>query len=102
MPGRNFGVDVVPVVGAIAGEGRDKASDLIEKGADLRAVVGILGGQRRRDDVAGVGVRGEVQLSPRPASLGAVLLRQPLASATKLQPRAVYRKRGFWARLGWG
>jgi hypothetical protein len=62
-------IDVVPVeraIGerAIGGDGGDRTVDLVEQGAGLGAVVGIAAGQRRRDDPAGVGVRGQVQFAP--------------------------------------
>ena len=74
MAGSDFGVDIVAVVGTIAGEGCHCPIDPLEQRADLGAVVGILVGQYRGDDLAGVGVRGEVEFLPRPAPLGAVLL----------------------------
>ena len=77
MPCRDLGVDVVPVERAIGGDRADRTIDPVEQGADLRAVVGVLVGQQRRGDPAGVGVRGEVQLLPRPAPLDAVLLIPP-------------------------
>jgi hypothetical protein len=83
MAGRDFNVDVVAVVGAVAGDGCHRPIHLVEQSADLRAVVGILVGQHRGDDPPGVGVRREMQHSPRPAPLGAVLLHQPLARAAQ-------------------
>ncbi len=55
---------------------------------DLGAVVDVLGRQRRRDDLAGVGVHANVRLAPRPARLGAVLLDQPLARAARAVQRS--------------
>ena len=92
MAGREFGVDIVAVVGAVAGDGRHCPLDPLEQGTDLGAIVGILVGQHRGDDPAGVGVRREMQHSPGPAPLGAVLLDQPLARAAELQPRAVHQQ----------
>ena len=54
--------------------------------------VGILVGQQRRDDPARIGVRGEMQLAPAAPPLAAMLLDQPLAGATQLQPRAVHQQ----------
>jgi hypothetical protein len=51
---------------------------LVQQGADLRAVIHVVGGQRGRDDLAGVGIPAEVELPPGPARAGAVLLDQPL------------------------
>src|SRR3954447_5920913 len=92
MAGGNLGVDIVAVVGAIAGDGRHCPIDPLEQGPDLGAVIGILVGQHRGDDVAGIGVRREMQHSPGPAPLGAVLLLQPLARAAELQPCAVHQQ----------
>jgi hypothetical protein len=55
---RDLGVDIVPIIGAIAGERCDRPFDPVEQGADLRGVVDILVGQLRRDDPPDVGVRG--------------------------------------------
>jgi hypothetical protein len=90
MASRDLGVDIVAVVVAIADEGCHCPIALVEQGTDLGAVVGILVGQHRGDDPAGVGVRREMQHSPDPAPLGAVLLGQPLARAAELQPGAVH------------
>jgi hypothetical protein len=46
----DLGIDVVAVKCTIAGEGRHKTFNLVEQGANLRAIVGILVGQFRRDD----------------------------------------------------
>jgi hypothetical protein len=84
MARRDRSVDVVPIERAVAGEGRDRRLDPVEQGADLRAVIGILVRQRRRDDVARVGVRGKVELaSPAPRS-PPMLLGQPLAGTAEL------------------
>src|SRR3954464_6154106 len=71
MADRNIGVDIVAVVGTIAGDGRHYPLDPVEQGTDLGAVVGILVGQHRGDDPAGIGVRREMQHSPGPAPLEA-------------------------------
>ena len=55
MAGRNLGIDVVAVIGAVAGDGRHCPLDPVEQGTDLRAVIGILVGQHRGDDPAGIG-----------------------------------------------
>src|SRR3712207_8439948 len=65
-------------------------SDLVEQGADLRAIIDRLVGQRRGDDPAGVDIHAEMQLPPGPARLAAVLLDQPLRSeehTSELQSR---------------
>jgi hypothetical protein len=61
MPRGDLRMDAVPVVRAVGGEGGDRTLYQAEQRADLRATIGIVGGQRRRDDPAGVGVRGEVE-----------------------------------------
>ena len=53
MPCRNLGINVVPVERAICGDGCDRTTNLVEQGADLRAVVAVVVGQLRRDDPAG-------------------------------------------------
>ena len=80
------------VVGAVRGERDHRCRHLVEQGANLGAIIGILVGQHRRDDLAGVGIHAEVQLPPGPARAGAVLLDQPLARATQLQARAVHQQ----------
>ena len=57
-------VDAVLVVCAIAGERSDGIVNLVEQGTDLRAVIDIIGGQRRRDDPTGVGIDADVQFAP--------------------------------------
>src|SRR3954470_24599385 len=74
MPRGDLGVDIVPVVRAIAAERRDRPLDLVEQGTDLPAVVSVLVGQHRRDDPTRVGVRGEMQLAPATTPRAAMLL----------------------------
>ena len=88
----NPGVDTVLVVGAVGSKRRHGSCDLIEQGADLRAVVHLLPGQRRRDDLPGIGIQADVQLAPGPARLGAMFLDQPLACAAELQAGAVHQQ----------
>src|SRR4051794_22100670 len=92
MADRDLGVDIVATIGAVASDGGYRPIDLVEQGTDLRAIVGILVGQHRGDDPAGVGVRRKMQHSPGPAPFGAMLLGQPLARAAELQPRAVHQQ----------
>lgn len=47
--------------------------DLIEQGPELQGVLGVAGGQRRRGDLSGFDVRGDVPFTQRP-SRAAVLL----------------------------
>jgi hypothetical protein len=58
-------------------------------GADLRAIVHLFRGQRRGHDLASAGIDAEMQFAPSAAGLGTVLLNQPLARTTQLQPGAV-------------
>src|SRR3954451_22717886 len=81
---RETGASTCAILRAIAGQRGDRAVGLVEQGADLRAIIGILVGQHRRDDPPGVGIHADVQLSPGPARAGAVLLDQPLTRATQL------------------
>src|SRR4051812_3427498 len=85
----HVGVNTVLVVRAVRREGGDRVRDLVQQGADLGGVVLVAVGQRGGHDPAGLGVHAEMELPPRPAPLGAVLLDQPLARAGELQPRAV-------------
>src|SRR3954453_7496770 len=83
---------VVPVlvVRTIPREGGHRPRHLVEQGTGLGAIIDVGGGQRGGDDLAGVGVHAEMQLSPRPPHAGAVLLEQPLAGPAQLEPRAVW------------
>src|SRR5215469_11857825 len=65
MAGRDLAVDAVPIVRSIAGERSDGIVNLVQQGSDLRAVIQIIGGQRRRDDSARVGIDTDVQFAPR-------------------------------------
>src|SRR4051795_10956429 len=85
----HVGVDALLVVRAVRREGGDRVLDLVQQGADLGGVVFVAVGQGGGHDPAGLGVHAEMELPPRPAPLGAVLLDQPLARAVELQPRAV-------------
>src|SRR3712207_9488841 len=89
------------IIRAVAGERGDRSVDLVEQGTDLRAIIGILVGQHRRDDLPSVGIHTEVQLSPGPARASAVLLHQPLASTTELQPRVVHQQVHRFASAAW-
>src|SRR5882724_8119904 len=98
MTGSDRAVDAVLVVCAIAGERGDGTIDLVEQGTDLRAVIDIIGGQRRGDDPPRVGIDADVQFAPRPAPARAVLLDQPFTGAGEFQPSAVHQQmHGFGA-----
>ncbi len=91
----------VLVASTVGGERRDRATHLIEQGPNLRGIVDIAGGHRRRRDLPGVGVHGDVQLAPGPPCFRAVFLEQPFAGAAELQPPAVYQQvhgTGAWPR----
>ena len=81
-------VDRLAVVGSVGGDAGDLALDLPEQGRQLAGVIGPVVGQHAGDDLAGVGVHGQVQLAPGPAR-PAVLLRVALV------------QRGAWVRVGW-
>ena len=76
----DIAVDAILVVGAVGGERRDRATHLIEQRHNLRAVIDIGGSRCRRRDPPGVGVHGDVQLTPRPPGLRAVLLEGQIRS----------------------
>ncbi|GEO17959.1 hypothetical protein MAE02_56550 [Microvirga aerophila] len=69
------------VVGAITSEGGEWAWDLVEQEFNLRAVIDLAGRQSRREDLPGLSVNTNVQLSPGSASPGTMLLDQPLAGS---------------------
>src|SRR5207253_11480692 len=73
-------IDIVPIVRAIAGKRRNRARNLLQQGTDLRAVIDFLAGQLGGDDLSGVGVHPDMELSPGPTHLCGVLLDQPLTS----------------------
>src|SRR2546421_8662665 len=64
MAGSDLAVDAALVVCTIAGQRSDGIINLVEQGTDLRAVIDVIGGQRRRDDPAGVGIDTDVQFAP--------------------------------------
>jgi hypothetical protein len=49
-------VDIVAIIGAVAGKRRNRARNLLQQGADLRAVIDILAGQLGGDDLSSIGV----------------------------------------------
>src|SRR5437764_4125879 len=100
MAGSDLAIDAVLVICTIAGQRSDGIINLVEQGTDLRAVIDIIGGQRRRDDPAGVGIDTDVQFAPRPASVRAPS-RAAVASLTPLLG-STYRRAtcsGFWSGL---
>src|SRR5215213_4055632 len=85
-------VDTLLIIRPVASQRGDRAVDLVEQGTNLRAIIGILVGQYRGDDPPSAGIHADVELLPGPALAGSMLLGQPLASTTELQPRAVYQQ----------
>jgi len=69
----DVGVNAILVVGAVAGERRYRARDLVKQGTGLGRVVQVLGSQRAGHDPAGAGVHAQVQHAPRPACRRPVL-----------------------------
>ena len=67
MRGSNLAIDTFLIIRAVAGERDDGTINLIEQGTDLRAVVNLVGGQRRCDDLASVRINTDVQFTPPPA-----------------------------------
>jgi hypothetical protein len=93
------GVNAFLIVRTVARDRRHGPCDLVEQGIGLGAVIHVVGGQRRGHDLAGVGIHAQVQLSPRPARAGAVLLDQPLARTAEFQASAVHQQvHGLGAR----
>src|SRR4051812_9022556 len=85
-------VHAILIVRPVARDRGYRARDLVEQGADLVTVVNLAARQRCGDDLARVGIHTEVQCPPGPALAGTVLLDQPLAGPTQLQPCAVHRQ----------
>src|SRR5438309_9747758 len=77
-------IDIVPIVRPIAGERRNRARNLLQQGTDLRAVIDFLAGQLGGEDLSGVGVHPDMELSPGPTHLCGVLLDQPLTGTAEL------------------
>src|SRR5829696_8301912 len=66
--------DAILIVRSVTRDRSDQTRDLVEQGANLRAVIDIVGRQRRRDDPARVGIHPDVHLAPGPAPSRAMLL----------------------------
>ena len=60
MRGSDLAINTFLIIRAVAGDRGDRTINLIEQGTDLRAVVNIVGGQRRRDDLASVRINPDV------------------------------------------
>src|SRR5262245_15937282 len=94
-------VDIVPIVGAVAGKRRDRARNLLQQATDLRAVIDILAGQLGGNDLSRVRVYPDVELSPAPTHPCGVLLDQPLTGTAKLEPGAVHQQVNRFAARSW-
>jgi hypothetical protein len=71
-------VDIIPIIGAVAGKRRNWTRNLLQQGTDLRAVIDILAGQLGGNDLSSVGGHPDMELSPGPTHLCGVLLDEPL------------------------
>ena len=69
----------IAIIRAVRQYRGNRAIDLVEQRADQGSIALVRGGQLGGQDVAAVGIDGEVQPAPAPARLAAVLLLQPLA-----------------------
>jgi hypothetical protein len=66
-------VDIVLIVRPIAGKRRNRARNLLQQGTDPRAVIDILAGQLGGNDLSGVGIHPDMELSPGPGIAGACI-----------------------------
>ncbi len=60
MSRHDLTLDAVLIVRTVGSEQRDRATHLIEQGPNLRGIIDVVGGDRRRRDLSGVGVHGDV------------------------------------------
>src|SRR4029077_4272159 len=94
-------VDIIPIVGSIAGKRRNRADNLLQQGTNLRAVIDILAGQLGGDDLSSVGVHAEMELSPGPTCPCGMLLDEPLTGTAELEPGAVHQQVYRLAARSW-
>ena len=94
-------VDIVAIIGAIAGKRRNRARNLLKQGTDLRAVIDILAGQLGGNDLSRVGVHPDMELSPGPTRLCGVLLDEPLTGTAELETCAVHQQVNRFAAQSW-
>src|SRR5467141_4673693 len=95
-------VDIVPIIGAVAGKRRNRSGNLLQQGTDLRAVIDILAGLLGGDDLSSVGVHPDVELSPAPTRpCGVLLLDEPLTGTAELEPCAVHQQVDRFAAWSW-
>ena len=67
-------INPILVVGAVGNDGGERIVDLVEQGAEFGSIVDLLAGQGRGNDRAGLRINSKIQLAPRTAALGAMLL----------------------------
>ena len=60
----NLAIDAVLIVSTVGSERSGQAIYLIEQRSDLRGIIDVVGGQRCRRDLPGVGIDSDVQLAP--------------------------------------
>src|SRR3954470_16269383 len=72
------------VVRAVGRHGRDLALDLPEQRRHLTGIIDSIVGQHAGDELAGIGIDGDMELAPGPAR-PTVLLLVPLALAEELE-----------------
>src|SRR5439155_5863263 len=94
-------VDIVAIIGAVAGKRRNRGRALLQQGTDLRAVIDILAGQLGGNDLSRVGVHPDMELSPAPTHLCGVLLDQPLTGPAELEPGAVDQQVDRFVAWSW-
>ena len=82
--------DLVLIVGAVSGEGRNGIGELVEQCGSPRGIVDIFLGQRDRNDLAALGIDADMQLAPRSAAGRSMLFNQPFAGPAELQAGAVH------------
>jgi hypothetical protein len=86
---RDRRIDVITVIGTIGREGRKRDAASMEQSLDLPAIVSVVPGQLGRDDLACIGIRGDMQLAPQPARPAAMPLDQPFPRPAQPQAGAV-------------
>jgi hypothetical protein len=79
-------VDWLAIVCAISKHRRNRAVDLLEQWADQGCIAVVRGGQLRGEDLSAVRIDRQMELSPAPARLAAVLLMQPFARPETFKP----------------
>ena len=85
-------VDIVAIIGAVAGKRRNRSGNLLKQATDLRAIIDILSGQLGGDDLSRVGVHANMELSPGPTRPCGMLLDEPLTGTAELEPCAVHQQ----------